>query len=78
MKWIKTKDETPPELEDKLNIESNRMCPESHKNKLWVATENYGEMPAFYHKGKFMSNYACEINDPVIAWLHLPRYYKDL
>lgn len=44
---------------------------EPHKYMLWILTEKYGAMTGFYHKGKFMKNYACEILN-VIGYIELP------
>lgn len=56
-----------------VNVELPEQHLEPHLNWLWVQTEKYGPMAAFYCNGKFMKNYACEVLD-VIAWLPLPKY----
>ena len=61
-------------------IDVNKQLPTEHNkphlNMLWLATSKYGEMSGFFHKGKFMKNYSCEILD-VMAWLPLPKYKKN-
>ena len=61
MKFIKVTDQTPVEFE----------TPNNHP--LWIQTKMFGAMVGFYHNGKFMKNYACEIIN-VVAWLELPIY----